>query len=123
MQEKVLEKIDSERLKAFVVWTPRFPGDSRAQALSSMKLVSDKRALHFWDGSGWLGKHFGKALKLPANTTFAWDVYFVYDAQAKWDKTPPVPSEWMHQLGGTGERMLDADKLREIVRSRLRDAK
>ena len=82
VQEKVLEKIDSRKLKAFVVWTPRYPGDSRTKALSSMKLVNDKRAVHFWDGSGQLGKHYGKTLALPAKQRFAWDVYFVFDGKA-----------------------------------------
>jgi hypothetical protein len=88
-----------------------------------MKLVSDKRALHFWDGSGWLGKHYGKALDLPGNRPFAWDVYFVFDSQARWAEEPPVPREWMHQLGGLDQRRLDGDKLREAVRNLMQDAK
>jgi hypothetical protein len=120
VQEKVLEKIESNRLKAFVVWTPRYPGDSRAKALKSMKLVNDKRALHYWDPDGWLGKHYGKNLKLPAGRKFAWDVYFVFNAQARWEQTPPAPTEWMHQLGQEDQRKLDGDKLREIVRSIMR---
>jgi hypothetical protein len=122
VQEKVLDKIASDKLKAFVVWTPRYPGDNRAKALASMKLVSDGRALHYWDGTRWLGKHYGQALKLPGSRTFAWDVYFVFDAGATWEKVPPVPVEWMHQLGGKDGRRLDGDKLREIIRGRLKHA-
>jgi hypothetical protein len=122
VQEKVLDKITSDKLAAFVVWTPRYFGDNRAKALASTKLVGDKRALHFWDGTGWLGKHYGKALKLPGTKTFAWDVYFVFDPDAKWEKAPPEPTEWMHQLGGTDGRQLDAEKLREAIRGRLKHA-
>jgi len=123
VQEEVLNKVESPKLQAFVVWTPRYLGDSRAKALASMKLVSDKRARHFWDGEGWLGKHYGKTLKLPGNRIFAWDVYLVFDGQAKWEKTPPVPTEWMHQLGGLDQRSLDGDKLREAVRNLMKEAK
>jgi hypothetical protein len=122
VQEEVLDKINSDKLRAFVVWTPRYFGDNRTKALASMKLVGDKRATHFWDRTGWLGKHYGKALKLPGKRIFAWDVYFVFGADATWDKAPPEPIEWMHQLGGTEERRLDAEKLREIVRGRLKRA-
>ena len=121
VQEKVLEKIDSRKLKAFVVWTPRYPGDSRTKALSSMKLVNDKRAVHFWDGSGRLGKHYGKTLALPAKQRFAWDVYFVFDGKAKWENMPPAPMNWMHQLGQDQQR-LDGDKLRKIVEGLLKNA-
>jgi hypothetical protein len=120
VQEKVLDKISSDKLKVFVVWTPRFFGDNRAKALASMKLVSDKRAMHVWDGKGWLGKYYGKALKLPGGRTFAWDVYFVFDAHATWEKEPPLPVEWMHQLGGMDGKRLDGNKLREIIRSQLK---
>ena len=122
MQEKVLGKIASDKLRVFVIWTPRYFGDNRAQALVSMKLVGDKRAMHFWDATGWLGKHYGRALKLPGRRTFAWDVYFVFAPDAKWEQAPPEPVEWMHQLGGTDGRQLDADKLRETIRSRLKHA-
>jgi hypothetical protein len=122
VQEKVLDRIASDNLEAFVVWTPRYFGDNRAKALASTKLVGDKRATHFWDGTGWLGKHYGKALKLPGRRAFAWDVYFVFDADATWGEAPPEPVEWMHQLGGTDGRQLDAEKLREIVGSRLKRA-
>jgi hypothetical protein len=122
VQEKVLDKIANDKLKVFVIWTPRYFGDSLAKATASMKLVSDKRAMHFWDGKGWLGKQYGKALKLPGSRTFAWDVYFVFDSHANWEKAPPLPIEWMHQLGGMEERRLDGDKLRDIVLGRLKDA-
>jgi len=30
----------------------------------------------------------------------AWDVYLLYGAQSQWDKEPPAPDFWMHQLRG-----------------------
>ena len=120
MQEKVLGKIASDKLRVFVIWTPRYFGDNRQKATASMKLIGDKRATHFWDGKGWLGKHYGQALKLPGKRTFAWDVYFVFDADAVWGQEPPAPSEWMHQLGGSDGKHLDPEKLADMVRRRLK---
>ncbi len=105
----------------FVVWTPRYPGDNRAKAEAATKLVSDSRTSHFWDGKRYLGKEFGQILTLPGKRKFAWDVYLVFDARAKWKKTPPEPAEWMHQLGGD-ERRLDGEKLREVVAALLKES-
>jgi hypothetical protein len=123
VQSEVLDKIGSDKLRAFVIWTPRYPGDNRAKALSAMKLVGDQRALHFWDPSGWLGKYYGKTLKLPGERKFAWDVYFAFDAHATWDQSPPAPAQWMHQLGERDPRTLNGDKLRDMAASLLKDAK
>jgi hypothetical protein len=115
VQTKVLEKIDDSRLKVFVVWTPRLLGDSRDKALDARNLITDKRATQFWDSTGWLGKGYGKTLSLPGKRTFAWDVYLAFDMKAKWEKEPPTPTEWMHQLGGNEERRLDGDQLRQVI--------
>jgi hypothetical protein len=121
VQEKVLALLPSDNLKVFVVWTPRYPGDNRGKAVAATELVGDKRASHFWDGGRHLGTDYGKVLKLPGKRQFAWDVYLAFDARARWEKTPPVPAEWMHQLGGD-ERRLDGDKLREAVATLLKEA-
>jgi hypothetical protein len=50
----------------------------------------------------------------------AWDVYFLYDTNAEWDKGTPAPDFWMHQLGGvTKAPMLNKNdfeaKLKELA--------
>jgi len=120
VQQKALAQIDSDKLKVDVVWIPRFPFDSRAAAQQAMELVPDKRAWHFWDASGHLGKEYGRIIKLPGKRDFAWDVYFVFDPKAEWADTPPTPDFWMHQLGGTEpENRLDGDKFRDAIVRRL----
>jgi hypothetical protein len=121
VQKAALARTDSDELKVYVVWINRFPGDSLKAAQAATQLVSDKRALHFWDGTGAVGKLYGKTVKLPRDKTFAWDVYFVFGPKAKWDASPPVPEFWMHQLGGpeTGN-MLEGAKFQEVVVKQLR---
>lgn len=122
VQKEVLAQIDSDKLKVYVVWINRFPGDSRKAAQEATQLVSDKRAGHFWDGTGAVGKLFGRTVKLPREKTFAWDVYFVFGPKAEWTADPPIPTFWMHQLGGpeTGN-LLDGEKFLEALVKQLRE--
>ncbi len=48
------------------------------------------------------------------------DVYFAFDAQREWKETPPVPTDWMHQLA-EDERRLDGEKLRKSIEKLLKD--
>jgi hypothetical protein len=118
--ERALARVQSSQLKVYVVWIHRLYRDNREAAHEAMALVSDKRARHFWDGGGWLGKEYGKIVSLPRHKKFAWDVYFVFGPKAKWTDAPPKPDFWMHQLGGpeTGN-MLDGEKFRQEIVRRL----
>jgi hypothetical protein len=120
VQKEALAETKSDALKVYVVWIKRFPGDSLEAAEEATELVPDRRARHFWDGSGALGKQFGKAIRLPNNKKFAWDVYFVFGPDAEWADSPPTPVFWMHQLGGrdTGN-LLDGGRFRDAIRERL----
>ena len=118
MQEKALSKIDSDKLAVFVVWMPVLGGDSLEKATESMKVLTDKRAKHFWDSRSEIGKAFVEHIKLPKDKklSVAWDYYALFGAGAKWKDSPPAPKEWMHQLSGIApERELDGDTLREAV--------
>lgn len=120
VQKQALAKTDSDELKVYVVWIRRFPGDSLKAAQAATSLVSDKRARHFWDGTGAIGRLYGSSLKLPQGKKFAWDVYFLFEPKAEWKADPPVPTFWMHQLGGptTGNR-LDGAKFRDAIVKQL----
>ena len=121
VEKYALSQIKSDRLKVYVVWLRRFPLiDTRDAAQEATHLVPDERSRQFWDGTGRLGKAYAKVIELPHKKKFAWDVYFVFGAKAKWGNAPPKPDFWMHQLGGpeTGN-MLDGGKFREAIRQRL----
>lgn len=120
MQSEVIEKIDNTALKIFVIWLPVIPGDGREKALNSRAVVSDPRALHFWDGTRSLGKEYKDILKLQPEIEAAWDVYLAFGRLAEWNEKPPRPNEWMHQLSlMNNEKKLDGDKFRSIVEKLL----
>jgi hypothetical protein len=125
VQEKVLRKIDSDKLAVFVVWLPFVNGDSREKAAESMMVLTEKRAKHFWDSRSEVGKAFAEHIKLPkgAKVALAWDYYAVFDARTKWKDSPPAPTDWMHQLRGIfPDRQLDGDRLRATVEKLLKSA-
>jgi hypothetical protein len=118
--ERALSRMQTGQLKVYVVWIHRLYRDNRDAAQEATSLLPDKRARHFWDSGGRLGKEYGKIVTLPHDKKFAWDVYFVFGPREKWTDAPPKPAVWMHQLGGpeTGN-MLDGEKFRQEIVRRL----
>ncbi len=122
----MLEKLESNGLKVFVVWTPAFPGDNREKAEKSMSLVTDQRAIHFWDGTRKLGDRYKEVLNLPSGIKTAWDVYFAFRADSEWKETPPKPEVWMHQLRVPGmdySKFLNPEEFRSGVQRLLQNAR
>ena len=116
----MLEKISSESLDVFVVWTPAYPGDDRDKAENAVSAVSDQRATHYWDGARKLGDRYRELLGLPEHVPTAWDVYLAFDRGVRWNETPPKPDVWMHQLTEVDRgEILNPDKLRSSVQSLL----
>ena len=74
-------------------------GAEEADVPVATRLVPDDRATHLWDGSGASMRAFQRALGLGEE---AWDVFMLYDANARWDgELPPRPTFWMHQLSSS----------------------
>ena len=120
--QKVLKAIPDDRLRAYIVWLPMFPGDSKEWAKTRTNEFSDKRLSYYWDGD----KHSGNAWqKVLGTRREAWDVYLLYGAGSQWDKDPTAPDFWMHQLGGvtTAPRLDEATfeaKVRELLNQKKR---
>lgn len=117
--QSVLKNVPDDRLRAYFVWLPMFPSDSRSWAESRTNEFSDPRLTYYWDGNRVTGDDWAKTLGME-NT--AWDVYFLYGPDAEWSKANPPPAFWMHQLGGvTKAPRLNKDefekKLKEILNS------
>lgn len=118
VQESVLDKVNSDNVRVYVVWTPVLREDNRTAARQSISYITDGRATHFWDEDKSLGRTFGELVELPRQRGLAWDIYFVFDVEAEWTDSPPKPAEWMHQLA-LDERLLNGDKLRKSIEKLL----
>jgi hypothetical protein len=98
MQTAVLDTIDDPSLRVYVAWVPILPEDTEEMARESSVLVQDRRAQHFWDATRALPPMFAAILGLPDGSP-AWDVYLAYPPVVMWDRRPPEPAFWHHQLG------------------------
>jgi hypothetical protein len=118
--QSVLKNVPDDRLRAYIVWLPMFPGDTRTSAQTRSKEFNDPRLSYYWDSGKVTGEDWKKVLGLDRT---AWDVYFLYGAKAEWDKGTPAPDFWMHQLRGvTKGPMLNTTKfeakLKDILASK-----
>lgn len=110
-------------LRVYVVWLPVLsrmsPEALAGGARSGAKRLPDARVRHYLDAEARLGEHYTRSLELPMDDP-AWDVYLVFGPAARWEKAPPSPAAWMHQLGaGPRAQHLDAKKLAETLRGLL----
>lgn len=92
------------------------PFDGERSVPNAIKLLPDKRAVHFWDGAQKLGKAYQPVLELDRT---AWDVYLLYPPGTEWKEVPPKPGFWMHQLGVEVGQPLNGEILAEEVKKLL----
>lgn len=79
-----------------IVWIPMLAEDNDAAARASAGQYDGPRIDHFYDPE----KHAGRAIArlLGGEGKVAWDLYLVSPPHARWEHTPPLPSEWADQL-------------------------
>ena len=83
-------------MRAYIVWLPIYGGDFKGEAQKLSNSFRDKRISYFLDPESATGKEWQPVLGTPFA---AWDVYLLYGPDAQWEKEPPQPAFWMHQLG------------------------
>lgn len=97
----------------FVVWSGQVGNEGHVPAAA--ELIPDPRVRHYWDQERVAGKAFRNlddgAERLELDFP-AWDVWLIFDADARWtDGGPPRPIWWEHQLGDLlPSRRLDAER-------------
>jgi hypothetical protein len=95
---KTLKDVPDDRVRAYIVWLPIFGGDFKGASQERSKSFIDPRVNYFLDPESLTGELWKPILNL--NDDIAWDVYLLYEPGARWDKAPPQPDFWMHQLSG-----------------------
>ena len=116
----------SSDVAVFVVWSSQL-GAAERHVPDATRLISDPRARHYWDPDRLAGRavtqRFARMLDRSAeDASPAWDVWLLFDRDARWDSLPPEPAWWEHQLDMLpADRHLDperfAGKARELRRS------
>lgn len=113
--ENVLSKVDDKNLEVYVVWMPVLAVDDREAALRARAIVDDDRVRHFWDLDQSLGRAYGRSIELPRGGDLAWDMYLVFNPNARWGSALPIPSVWNHQLGFDSRHLGDGSAIREAI--------
>jgi hypothetical protein len=99
---KSLKSVTDDRVRAYIVWTPIFGGNFMRASRQLSKSFPDKRVSYFADSEALAGHLWERVLKTGREE--AWDVYFLYGAEARWnEEEPPMPDFWMHQLWGVNK--------------------
>ena len=114
VHDSVLKQVESDDLSVIAVWMPVLQSDNAEAGKQAEHLLPDPRVVHYWDADKSLGTLYGRQLTLPRGRQLAWDIYFVYAPGVRWEDEPPVPTEWLHQLG-RDERILNGDILRATI--------
>lgn len=118
MQKYVLDEIDDQDLKVFVVWGPMQGYETREHAEEAPAFLPDPRATHYWTTAQTCAEIFAEPLGLEDEP--AWDTFLLFGSGTRWRDRPPAPSYYMH-VGRSlpKERRLDGGKLAERVRREL----
>ncbi len=98
VRNSIIDGLPDAQIQVGVIWINMLPGDSEVTAKRAAKIITSPRASHFHDPNRLAGASIARSLGWEDDV--AWDVYLFYEAGAKWQKGPPEPYDWMHQLGG-----------------------
>lgn len=88
VQENILTKYPTADFQIYTVWMPTIRGDSKLAVPGAVALLPDSRVLHFWDPARLSGVFFKKNVAPDISSSVAWDMFFLYDENAKWDEIP-----------------------------------
>ena len=99
--QTALKNVNSSDVAAYFIWLPCIRTDSKDEAVARVSEFHDPRIHNYWDEERITGKAWEERLGLPS---FAWDVYFLFDRSASWQKDVPQPNYWMHQLMGAKDK-------------------
>ena len=72
------------------------PGDSKITAREKSVIFNAPRVHQFWDPGQLAGKAIAEVLGYKGRV--AWDMYLFYPPGSQWQKQPPQPAAWMHQI-------------------------
>jgi hypothetical protein len=105
----VLKKLPEKNLAVYVVWlpvlNPQDPATLQKNGTDAAKLIPDPRVRFYSDPKDFTGAAYGKLMKVQHSSP-AWDIYFLFGADAQWRNEPPEPQYWMHQLWTMNPKLL-----------------
>lgn len=122
MHRHVMEGLEDDGLRMFVVWGPMLDKETEEDARKASATVPDARAIHFWTDSDGVADLFQQTLGFTDERELGWDTFTLYRAGTRWMQgPPPEPDFYMHvDKPLPEERKLNAAALAEEVSKLLR---
>ena len=117
----MLGTIDSQALRAYVVWLPILQHDNEAEAALAAATMVDPRASHYWNPDTAIARAASKAMGITAQLDAAWDVFLIYGPEVMWKagEPMPAPTAWMHRLAEQDPRWMEPRDMARAVRALL----
>ncbi len=85
----MLAKYPSAKLRVYVVWFSMLPTDARSRWSWTCGILTDTRAVHFWDEPRTVGRWFARQENPQGGDNgIVWDAYYLYGPDAQWDSKP-----------------------------------
>jgi hypothetical protein len=119
LQREVMEKNPQKEIAVFIVWLKVLDTDNEDAVVAAMKRVPDPRAHHYWDPQRVLNAQLLDAIMFDVNVRL-YDVFLLYDAEARWEKRLPRPGYWMHEFQGAPGPHWDVSTFAAEVQKGLR---
>ena len=107
----MLDNSSDDYPAVYLIWQPVLRSDDRATAVKRSNELSDNRIHHLWDKERFTGELWKPVL---GTRDLPWDVYFLYGADAQWEKAPTSPDYWMRRMT-EGKTPRFQAKVREIL--------
>jgi hypothetical protein len=85
VQRQILQTEPSADLRVYAVWVPFLAGDQGAANIAQ-RVISDRRATQYWDGSALTSNWFAR--NVDHSSSPSWDVYYLYGPDAGWTRIP-----------------------------------
>jgi len=85
VQEEILQRHPSARLRVYAIWTVKQLGDARGRWDAAG--LTDRRVVHLWDERGLTGRWFVD--NLAGYRGPDWDTYLLFGPEARWAAGPP----------------------------------
>jgi len=98
--QTTLKNVSGTDVAVYFIWLPCIRTDSKKEAVERVSEFHDPRVRNYWDEERITGNAWQHRFGLDS---FAWDVYFLFDRSATWNKDVPQPTFWMHQLRGVDQ--------------------
>jgi hypothetical protein len=96
VQDEVLGANPDADIQVYALWFNMLPGDARGEW--DPRLLTDERVTHFWDEEKLAGRFFAETEKFFS--PIAWDAYYLYGPEARWDDRPAPLVSWGYTIMG-----------------------